>query len=148
METVGPINKISFVVPVYNEEENISPLVDEVMATARKLGIPFELIFVDDGSVDGTLSEIKARAAAAPEIKYISFAGNRGQSAALSAGFRSATGDTIVTLDGDLQNDPSDLPAMLALYGEYDMVTGWRHNRKDSLSKKIGSWVGNTFRNR
>ncbi|MBE0604545.1 MAG: glycosyltransferase family 2 protein [Deltaproteobacteria bacterium] len=148
MDPVGPIKKISFVVPVYNEEENISPLVDEVLSTAGELGIPFEIIIVDDGSVDGTLPAIRARAAAAPEVKYISFLENHGQSAALYAGFQSATGDTIVTLDGDLQNDLSDLPAMLALYGEYDVVTGWRQNRRDTLSRKIGSWIGNTFRNR
>ena len=148
MGPVGSIRKISFVVPVFNEEENISPLVAEILATAGKLGFPFEILLIDDGSVDGTLPAIKAKAATTPELKYVSFSENQGQSAALSAGFRNATGDTIITLDGDLQNDPSDIPAMLAMYGEYDMVTGWRHDRRDSFSKKVGSWIGNTFRNR
>lgn len=142
------MQKVSFVVPVYNEEENIPPLVDELLAAGGKFDVPFEILFIDDGSVDGTLSAIELLAAESPEIRYLSFARNRGQSAALSAGFQNATGDVIVTLDGDLQNDPSDLPAMLALYGEYDMVTGWRHNRRDPVSKRVGSWIGNTFRNR
>jgi dolichol-phosphate mannosyltransferase len=148
MHPVGSIRKISFVVPVFNEEGNIPPLIEEVGSTARNLGIPYEILFVDDGSSDGTLSAIKARAATAPEIKFVSFAENRGQSAALYAGFRSADGDVFVTLDGDLQNDLSDLPAMLARYGEFDVVTGWRNDRKDALSRKIGSWIGNAFRNR
>jgi dolichol-phosphate mannosyltransferase len=119
----GREGKISFVIPVFNEEGNISPLVEEILATARRLEAPFEILLVDDGSVDGTLAAIKAKAAATPGLKYISFAANQGQSAALYAGFQNASGDTIVTLDGDLQNDLSDLPAMLALYGEYDVVT-------------------------
>jgi dolichol-phosphate mannosyltransferase len=147
MHAVGSIGKISFVVPVFNEEGNIPQLLDEVGSTAGKLGFPFEILLVDDGSSDGTLSAIKAKAATMPEVKYVSFSANRGQSAALYAGFQNAAGDTIITLDGDLQNDPSDIPAMIALYGEYDMVNGWRHDRKDTLSKKIGSWIGNTFRN-
>lgn len=148
MNPSGAIRKISFVVPVYNEEENIPHLVREIVATAGTLGYPYEILLVDDGSRDGTLSAIRSLAATIPELKYVSFSENRGQSAALYAGFRNASGDTVITLDGDLQNDPSDIPAMLAHYGEYDMVNGWRHNRRDTLSKRIGSWIGNTFRNR
>jgi dolichol-phosphate mannosyltransferase len=148
MESSGAIRKISFVVPVFNEEENISHLVREIGVTAGKLGHPYEILLVDDGSRDGTLKAIKALAAGDPCLKYISFSENRGQSAALYAGFLNASGDVIITLDGDLQNDPADIPAMLSLYGEYDMINGWRHNRRDTLSKKIGSWIGNTFRNR
>lgn len=148
MDPSGTIRKISFVVPVFNEEENIPHLVGEIVATAGRLGFPYEILLVDDGSRDNTLSAIKNLAATTPELKYVSFSENRGQSAALYAGFQNASGDTIITLDGDLQNDPSDIPAMLALYGEYDMVNGWRHNRRDTLSKKVGSWIGNTFRNR
>lgn len=148
MDPSGTIRKISFVVPVYNEEENIPHLVGEIAAVAGTLGHPYEILLVDDGSLDGTLPAIKAIAAENPALKYISFSENRGQSAALYAGFRSASGDVIVTLDGDLQNDPSDIPAMLSLYGEYDMINGWRHDRRDTRWKKIGSWIGNTFRNR
>jgi len=148
MDSFGTIRKISFVVPTFNEEGNIPPLADEIVTTAGNLGYPFEIIFIDDGSRDGTLSAIKALAEAKPEVKYLSFSENRGQAAALYAGFQAASGDTIITLDGDLQNDPADISVMLASYGDYDMVNGWRHNRKDTLSKRIGSWVGNTFRNR
>lgn len=148
MDPSGTIRKISFVVPVYNEEENIPHLVGEIAAVAGTLGHPYEILLVDDGSLDGTLPAIKAIAAENPALKYISFSENRGQSAALYAGFQSASGDVIVTLDGDLQNDPSDIPAMLSLYGEYDMINGWRHDRRDTRWKKIGSWIGNTFRNR
>lgn len=148
MDPSGTIRKISFVVPVFNEEENIPHLVGEIAAVAGTLGHPYEILLVDDGSLDGTLPAIKAIAAENPALKYISFSENRGQSAALYAGFRSASGDVIVTLDGDLQNDPSDIPAMLSLYGEYDMINGWRHDRRDTRWKKIGSWIGNTFRNR
>lgn len=148
MDPSGTIRKISFVVPVFNEEENIPHLVGEIAAVAGTLGHPYEILLVDDGSLDGTLPAIKAIAAENPALKYISFSENRGQSAALYAGFQSASGDVIVTLDGDLQNDPSDIPAMLSLYGEYDMINGWRHDRRDTRWKKIGSWIGNTFRNR
>jgi dolichol-phosphate mannosyltransferase len=148
MDPSGTIRKISFVVPVFNEEENIPHLVGEIAAVAGTLGHPYEILLVDDGSRDGTLPAIKAIAAHDPALKYVSFSENRGQSAALYAGFQRASGDVIVTLDGDLQNDPSDIPAMLSLYGEYDMINGWRHDRRDTRWKKIGSWVGNTFRNR
>jgi dolichol-phosphate mannosyltransferase len=148
MDPSGAIRKISFVVPVFNEEENIPHLVGEIAATARTLGFPHEILLVDDGSRDGTLPAIKALVAGNPALKYISFSENRGQSAALYAGFQNASGDVIITLDGDLQNDPSDIPAMLSRYGEYDMINGWRHDRRDTLWKKIGSWIGNTFRNR
>jgi dolichol-phosphate mannosyltransferase len=148
MDPSGTIRKISFVVPVFNEEENIPHLVGEIAAVAGTLGHPYEILLVDDGSRDGTLSAIKSIAAGNPALKYVSFSENRGQSAALYAGFQRASGDVIVTLDGDLQNDPSDIPGMLSLYGEYDMINGWRHDRRDTLWKKIGSWIGNTFRNR
>ena len=148
IETAPNIGKISFVIPVFDEEENISPLAGEILTEAGKLGLPFEILFIDDCSRDKTLSAIKELAQTAPEVRYISFAENRGQSAALSAGFQEASGDTIITMDGDLQNDPADIPLMLARYGEYDMVTGWRHCRQDTFFKKIGSLIGNTFRNR
>ena len=106
MNPSGAIRKISFVVPVYNEEENIPHLVREIVTTAGTLGYPYEILLVDDGSRDGTLSAIKSLAVTTPELKYVSFSENRGQSAALYAGFQNASGDTVITLDGDLQNDP------------------------------------------
>jgi len=147
MEMASTIGKISFVIPVFDEEENISPLAGEILTEAIKLGLPFEILFINDGSRDKTLSVIKELAQTVPEVRYVSFTENCGQTAALSAGFQAASGDTIITLDGDMQNNPADIPFMLTHYGEHDMVTGWRHCRKDTFFRRIGSLVGNTFRN-
>ncbi|PNU18579.1 glycosyltransferase [Geothermobacter hydrogeniphilus] len=141
------MKKISFVIPVYNEEENLGELWQQIAAVAEPLAVDFQVLFVDDCSSDGSLELIRALAAEHPEVGFLSFARNCGQSAALYAGFQAADGDVIVTMDADLQNDPADLPEMLRYYGDYDMVTGWRYNRQDSLSKKIGSRIGNGFRN-
>jgi dolichol-phosphate mannosyltransferase len=142
------IRKISFVAPVYNEAPNVRRLVDELRGVADGLGRDYEVLLVDDGSTDGSLAAIKALAEEDPRIKYLSFERNAGQSAALYAGFQRAGGDVIVTLDADLQNDPADIPRLLELFGPYDMVTGWRARRMDSLSKRIGSRIGNFVRNR
>lgn len=138
---------ISFVVPVYNEEGNLRPLSSEITEVASSLSCPVEILFVDDGSTDGSLRVIKELAGQDPRIRYLSLSRNCGQSAALAAAFAAATGDVIVTMDADLQNDCRDLPRMLELYGTYDMVTGWRHKRQDSVSKKIASRIGNSVRN-
>ena len=142
------MEKISFVIPVYNEEGNLVALCDEIRRVAAPLGRPFEVLLVDDCSSDGSLPLIKELAAADERIRYVAFNRNRGQSAALYSGFQHASGEVIVTLDADLQNDPADVPAMLELYGDYDMVTGWRHNRQDTLSKRVASRIGNAVRNR
>lgn len=142
-----PIGKISFVVPLYNEEDNIIPLTEEITKVAEQLGYPWEAIYVDDCSSDTSLAKIKELAAANEQIRYVSFAANRGQSMALAAGFRYASGDVICTMDADLQNDPADLVEMFKYYGKFDVVNGWRHNRQDTLSKKIASRIGNKFRN-
>jgi len=139
---------LSFVVPVYNEAENLERLCAEITATADSLGRPYEILFVDDGSRDDSLAIIRQLAKAYPPVRSLALEHNTGQSAALYAGFQAARGDVIITLDADLQNDPADIPAMLAYYGEYDMVTGWRFNRRDTWSKKIASRVGNFVRNR
>jgi len=141
------MNKISFVIPVYNEEGNLQLLWEQIAQVTANLDVDFQLLFIDDGSTDGSLEVIRRLAAHHPEIGYLHLARNSGQSAALYAGFQAADGDVIVTMDADLQNDPADLPKMLRYYGEYDMVTGWRHQRQDSLSKKIASRIGNGFRN-
>lgn len=138
---------LSVVVPVYNEEENLATLLGQLQNALAKTNHAYELWFVDDGSSDGSLAAIRELAARHPEVRYLAFAKNTGQSAALYAGFQHANGDVIITLDADLQNDPADIPAMLEHYGDYDMVTGWRQNRQDTLSKKIGSKIGNGFRN-
>ncbi len=141
------IKKISYIIPVYNEEENIESLYHELKPVAEKIGKNYEILFIDDASADKSLAIIKALSKKSKNVKYLSFEKNCGQSAALSAGFSHATGDVIITMDSDMQNDPKDIPDMLGHYGKYDMVNGWRYNRKDTFSKKIGSKIGNGVRN-
>ncbi len=141
------MKKISFVVPIYNEEENIPKLIEEIQAVAPELCRSFEILLVDDCSTDGSLDIIREHAAGSRRIRYLSLARNSGQSAALYAGFQAAKGDVIVTMDADLQNDPADLRQMIKHYGDYDMINGWRFNRQDTMSKKIASRIGNGFRN-
>ena len=141
------MNKLSFVVPIYNEEENIPKLVEEIQAVAPDLSNDFEILLIDDCSSDGSLAILRELAEQNSQIRYISFARNCGQSAALYAGFQAASGDAIITLDADLQNDPADLRQMYKHYGEFDMVNGWRFNRQDTLSKKVASRIGNFVRN-
>ncbi len=142
------MNRISFVIPVFNEEENLRRLHLEISRVAPDLPGDHEIVFVDDCSRDGSLAVIRELAAAHPEVRYVALSRNAGQSAALSAGFQFARGDVIVTMDADLQNDPADLPRMFAFFGEYQMVNGWRHQRRDTLWKKIGSRIGNGVRNK
>lgn len=134
--------KLSLVIAVYNEEDNILPLVDKIRNSLD--GYDFEAIFVDDGSTDGTRDRFMS--IADPRFILIEFKKNYGQSSALSAGFRHASGDYIITLDGDLQNDPSSIPAMVeeALKGDWDLVAGIRKNRKDDFFiRKIPSRIAN-----
>ncbi|MDR2668387.1 MAG: glycosyltransferase family 2 protein [Desulfovibrio sp.] len=140
--------KISLIVPVYNEEDNIAPLAEEIRAAMSRIEDTWELCFVDDGSTDRSLEAVKAAAAADPRIRYIAFDANCGQTAALAAGFMDAAGDILVTLDADLQNDPADIPAMLKLFGrDNDMVVGMRVRRRDSFIKKASSRIANAVRN-
>ena len=139
--------KISFVVPIYNEEENIPKLVQEILAVAPDLSDDYEILLVDDCSTDKGLELIRNLAEQNQKIRPLALARNSGQSAALSAGFQAATGEVIITMDADLQNDPADLRQMINHYGDYDMVNGWRFDRQDTLSKKIASKIGNGFRN-
>ena len=141
-------HRLSFVIPVYNEEENIPLLFSELHIVADKLATPYEIIFVNDCSTDDSLQAIMSLAATEPTVRCISFPENRGQSAALGAGFRAATGDVIITLDADLQNDPADIPRMVTNLDRFDMINGWRRERQDSLSKRISSRIGNFVRNR
>ena len=141
-------HRLSFVIPVYNEEENIPLLFSELHIVAEKLTNSYEIIFVNDCSTDNSLQAIMSMAATEPTVRCISFPENRGQSAALGAGFRAATGDVIITLDADLQNDPADIPGMVTNLDRFDMINGWRRERQDSLSKRISSRIGNFVRNR
>lgn len=134
---------LSIVVPIYNEEGNVIPLHEKIVAAVKKIGKPFEVIFVDDGSKDKTVEECKGLS----PLKLVVFRRNFGQTAAFDAGFKAATGEIIITMDGDLQNDPADIPLLLAKMDEgFDVVSGWRLHRKDNLSKHVFSRVANLLR--
>ena len=135
---------LSVVVPVKDECGNVRPVADRVRDALRD-GPPWELVFVDDGSTDGTFAEIEAVAATDPRVKVVRLRRNFGQSAATQAGLDAAAGDVVVTMDGDLQNDPADIPLLLAKLAEgYDAVLGRRANRQDKfLLRKVPSFAGN-----
>ncbi|OQX20306.1 MAG: glycosyltransferase [Desulfobulbaceae bacterium A2] len=136
---------ISVVIPIYNEEENIEPLYRELKEILWTVHERHEIIFVDDGSRDGSLAMLERLQTEDPAVVVISFRRNFGQTAAMSAGFDHARGDVIVTMDGDLQNDPHDIPAMIRKLEEgFDVVTGWRFDRKDPfLSRRLPSQLAN-----
>ena len=135
---------LSIVIPVFNEEENIPILADEIRRALEPQGIVYEVIAVDDGSTDGSWARLEAVRAADPRWILVALRRNFGQTAALSAGFDHARGEVIVPLDGDLQNDPADIPRLLALAAEYDIVSGWRKNRQDRLlSRRLPSLLAN-----
>lgn len=142
------MQKISYVIPVFNEEANLVKLFNELRPVAEGLAIPYEVLFVDDGSSDGSLAVIHNLACMYSEVRWLSFDRNCGQSAALYFGFQRADGEVIVTMDADLQNDPADIPKLLDYFGDYQMVNGWRAARQDTWSKKVGSRIGNWVRNR
>lgn len=136
---------ISIVVPVFDEEENVNQLYAEIKKALKDYET--EIILVDDGSRDKTFSLLKQIREKDPAVRVIKFNRNYGQSAALSAGIKHAKGDIVVTLDGDLQNDPADIPMMIEKLDEgYDFVAGWRHNRKDTFFKKKFSRFGYLLR--
>ncbi len=135
--------EISVVVPVYNEEGNVEELHERILDACRKLGKSFEIAFVDDGSNDRT-NEICRRL---NPLKLVTFRKNFGQTAAFDAGIKNSSGDIIVTMDGDLQNDPADIGLLLQKIDEgYDVVSGWRKNRKDPPMKKVFSRTANLLR--
>jgi len=143
---------LSILIPVYNEEGNLSLLCEKLVVALKKVGRPYEVIFVDDGSSDGSLEVLLELRDKNPNIKIISFSRNFGQTAALSAGIDFSRGDIIIPMDGDLQNDPEDIPVLLQGIEEgYDVVSGWRKGRKDPflrrrlpsiIANKIISWIG------
>jgi len=134
---------LSVVIPLYNEEENVAQLQRELAAALD--GIPQEVILVDDCSTDQTVARIERRA----EVRLVEFEKNAGQSAAMFAGIQAARGEIIVLLDGDLQNDPADIPRLLAeIERGADLVCGYRANRKDTVSKRLTSRVANFVRSR
>ena len=136
---------VSIIIPLYNEEENISDLYSEVTSVLDKNNIDAEVILVDDGSKDKTVEKLKAIAAGDSRIVVAELRRNFGQTAAMACGIELAKGDVIITLDGDLQNDPAEIPRMLEGIAEgYDLVAGWRKDRQDAmLSRKIPSMLAN-----
>lgn len=141
--------KVSIVIPVYNEEANIAGLVDQVSAALLPTGWDFELLLIDDGSRDGTAAAMRRLSENSPWLHCIFLIRNYGQSTALQAGFDHAEGDYIVTLDGDLQNDPADIPALIEILetdSEVDCVSGWRKSRQDAaLSRRLPSQIANAL---
>jgi len=141
-----PDPDISVVIPLRDEEENVVPLHRELADVLDQLGVSYEVILVDDGSTDGTFEQLAMVQAQDPTVKAVRFTRNFGQTAAFAAGFSAARGQYIVTLDGDLQNDPRDIPGMLALARRKDIVSGWRRKRQDSfvtrhLPSAIANWL-------
>ena len=140
--------KLSIVIPLYNERDNLIPLEDKLEVELSKLGLSYEIILIDDGSVDGSAHLIESMQKHNPHIRLIQFGHNHGQSAAFAAGFKAARGEIIVTLDADLQNNPADIPLLLEKMPEYDVVCGWRHKRNDPWIKRVSSKIGNAVRNK
>jgi glycosyltransferase involved in cell wall biosynthesis len=136
---------LSVVLPIRDERDNVEPLCDEIAAALGPTGKSFEIIAVDDGSRDGTTELLRRMAAARPYLKVLVFRRNHGQSAAFDAGFRHASGNVVVTMDADRQNDPADLPRMLAKLDEgFDLVTGWRQKRQDGFAlRRLPSLIAN-----
>lgn len=136
---------ISVVVPLYNEEESLPHLVEQLLAALRPSGERFELVLVNDGSSDCTAEVLERLSRDIPELIGVILRKNYGQTAAMAAGFDVAQGEVIVSLDGDLQNDPADIPMLLAKLREgYDLVSGWRHQRQDAaLQRKLPSKIAN-----
>ena len=137
--------ELSVVVPLFNEEDNVRPLYDELTDALADVAESYELLLIDDGSTDRTVERLRSICAADPRVRVLRFRRNYGQTAAIQAGFDAARGAVVVTLDGDLQNDPRDIGAMLAeLEAGFDVVSGWRRDRKDVwLTRKLPSVVAN-----
>ena len=137
--------KVSIVIPIYNEIENLQILHGEIREVMDRLPNEYEVIFVDDGSNDGSQQRLQQMAHDDPHVRVVQFRRNYGQTAAMQAGMESASGDVIVTMDGDLQNDPRDIPQMLdRIQIGYDLVHGWRKDRQDAwLSRKLPSKLAN-----
>ncbi len=136
---------ISIVIPIYNEEESISQLVEEVLHVMRPLQEKFEIILINDGSSDGSAKVLSNLSKEIPELISILLRKNYGQTAAMAAGFDISNGEIIVSLDGDLQNDPADIPVLINKLREgFDLVSGWRFNRKDArITRKLPSRIAN-----
>ena len=145
-ETTKPAPEISLFLPVLNEEDNLRPMHAKIREALESLGKTAEVIYVDDGSTDKSLQTLREIAASDDRVRVISLRRNYGQTAAMSAGIDAAKGDILIPMDADLQNDPKDIARLLEKLDEgYDVVSGWRKNRKDKLiMRKIPSWIANS----
>ncbi|CUQ66142.1 glycosyltransferase family 2 protein [Candidatus Nitrospira inopinata] len=141
----------SVIIPIKDERDNLSPLIAGLLKVMDSHELsrsrPFELIFVDDGSTDGSAEELDRLAALHPQMQVVHFDRNYGKTCALDAGFRRSSGDLIVQIDGDLQQDSEDILKLLPLTSSYDLVCGWRQQRQDGLVKKLSSRIANRIRN-
>jgi glycosyltransferase involved in cell wall biosynthesis len=144
-QAVAESTKLSIIVPFFNEEESIRPLYSAILAAIDPLHVSYEMVFVDDGSKDATVAVATELARADSRVRVIKFRRNYGQTPAMAAGIEHARGEILVTMDGDLQNDPADIGLFLDKIDEgYDIVVGWRQNRQDKLvSRKIPSMIAN-----
>ncbi len=151
MAADNEIKSVSLVLPVYNEEDNVQPLYEALSATMAGLALPCEVVLVNDGSSDDTAGRLDAEAERDERFVVIHLRRNFGQTAAMAAGFDHATGDVVIAMDADLQNDPTDIPKLLDKMAEgYDVVSGWRRDRKDKfltriLPSKIANWMISTM---
>ncbi len=135
---------ISIIIPIFNEEKSIDELCSRLIKVLDEGGKTYEIIFVDDGSIDGSFELLKQIADHNEKVKVIRFVRNFGQTAAMSAGINTSKGDILISMDGDLQNDPADIKNLLAKLDEgYDVVSGWRKNREDKFSRKLPSKIAN-----
>jgi dolichol-phosphate mannosyltransferase len=140
---------ISVVIPVHNEERSVALLLDEIDSALEPLGRPWEAVFVDDGSDDGTFAALTRLHAAADNVRVVRLRRNFGKAAALQAGFEEAQGDVVVTIDGDLQDDPAEIPRLLTKLDEgFDLVSGWKTRRRDPWSRRIPSRIFNVVTGR
>jgi glycosyltransferase involved in cell wall biosynthesis len=143
--TAQPTPKLSIIVPFFNEEENIQRMHAAIVAAVEPIAVPFEMIFVDDGSRDATVQLAETIARHDPRVRVVCFRRNYGQTPAMAAGIQHARGEVLITMDGDLQNDPGDIQRLLEqIDAGFDIVVGWRFNRQDKLvSRKIPSIIAN-----
>lgn len=138
--TKSSFNKISLVIPLYNEEESVIPLSHEIRKSMSRLNTNYEVLLIDDGSNDSSLQKLKEITKTDNRFKFLSFRKNYGKSAALQVGFKAASGDVVVTMDADLQDDPQEIPNLLKKLEEgYDLCSGWKKKRQDPFIKKISS---------
>lgn len=140
--------KYSLVIPLKNEEDNVKNLLDEIEPVMKGLDEPFEVLAIEDGSTDNTFSILKTLKIDRPWLRVLKFNGNFGQSSAFDAGFKAAAGEFVITLDGDRQNDPTDIPKMIAASEGADLVCGIRAKRKDPIVKRVTSKLANFVRSR